>query len=164
MAARIRTYGDPILSRRTNEVQLFDESLAGLVDSMFDAMRAKAAVGLAANQIGVDARVFVYQVNGTSGVVINPEIGNLEGTASFEEGCLSLPGIRATLERPASLVVLGVDVNGAEICFDADGFLARVIQHEMDHLDGVLILDRLAPGERADALVRWRNLQAARSN
>ncbi|MBX7270062.1 peptide deformylase [Micromonospora sp. Llam7] len=152
-ARPITRYGTPVLHRRCAEVTVFDDALAQLVEDMFASMYAAHGVGLAANQIGVDARVFVVDCADASGAhtiahVVNPVLHLPEerDLVVESEGCLSVPGQHAELARCATAVVTGVDVHGAPIRLDGTGTLARCFQHEVDHLDGLAYVERL-PGK-----------------
>lgn len=160
----VRIFGDPVLRTRAEEVTEFDETLATLVDDMLDTMDDADGVGLAANQIGVTRRVFVYdcshEVTGARGHIINPvwePVG--EEKQVGPEGCLSIPEISKDTERYQKVVVRGVDKQGEPIEFECDGLLARCVQHETDHLDGVLFLQRLAPALRKEAMAEIRNAE-----
>jgi peptide deformylase len=156
----IRTFGDPVLRQRAREVEAVTEVHRALARDMLDTMRAAPGVGLAGPQVGVLERIFVWEVGDQHGVVINPVIvARSDETVSQEEGCLSLPGIAYEVERSYALVVEGIDEHGAPLRIEAEEFLARVFQHEIDHLDGVLFIDRLAEPERRQAL-RTLRLQA----
>ena len=153
----VRFFGDPVLTSRADEVTDFDESLATLVDDMFDTMEDAGGVGLAGNQIGVLRRVFVFDCShvdgGLRGHVINPvwePIG--EETQTGTEGCLSIPDVSADTTRYETVRLSGRDKDGNPIGIVASGLLARCIQHETDHLDGVLFLKRLDPAERKAAM------------
>ena len=145
---RIVIYGDPVLRRKADEVTSFDDSLRALVADMFETSRAYNGVGLAANQIGVSQRVFIVDVpvDGAARerfAVINPVLDRREGKEAGEEGCLSIPGIFEEVTRATSLRLRGFDEHGKPIERMVEGYLARAIQHEADHLDGVLFTDRL---------------------
>lgn len=153
----VRIFGDPVLTSRAAEVTDFDEPLAVLVDDMFDTMEAAGGVGLAANQVGVLRRVFVFDCShsdgGLRGHIINPvwePIG--EQMQSGGEGCLSIPGVKAETTRYEQVTLSGADIHGNSVALIASGLLARCIQHETDHLDGILFLKRLAPEERKAAM------------
>lgn len=154
----IRLFGDPVLITKADEVTEFDSSLANLVDDMMETMAHHNGVGLAANQVGVTRRVFVFDCSDDagkplSGHVVNPVWEPLsEATVTDAEGCLSIPGVRKDTERFAHVRVTGQDVTGKSIEIVADGLLARCIQHETDHLDGVLFLKRLEPELRKEAM------------
>ncbi|GAB2605751.1 peptide deformylase [Streptomyces capparidis] len=145
----LRLLGDPVLRRPCAEVTAFDGRLAELVESMFASMYAADGVGLAANQIGVASRVFVYDCPDDEdrrhlGHVVNPRLVAVDGvTVTGEEGCLSVPGVRAGTPRYDEAVVEGVDVRGEPVRVHGTGFFARCLQHECDHLDGGVFLDRL---------------------
>ncbi|MEU1884905.1 peptide deformylase [Micromonospora sp. WMMD987] len=146
----ITRYGTPVLHRRCAEVTDFDDALAQLVADMFASMYAAHGVGLAANQIGVDARVFVVDCPDATGAhtvatVINPVLHLPEHRelVTDSEGCLSVPGQHADLARCATATVTGFDLHGREIRLDGTGTLARCFQHEVDHLDGLAYVDRL---------------------
>jgi peptide deformylase len=148
----IRTFGDPILRTRANEVEKPGDIHRRLVKDMIDTMRAAPGVGLAAPQVGVLERIFVWEVDEEFGAVFNPRIaGHSKQTIEDEEGCLSLPGLAFPVVRAASVVVEGTDENGAPVRLEAADLLARVCQHEIDHLDGVLFIDRLPEDLRKEA-------------
>lgn len=149
----IRIYPDPVLRTRADEVTVFDADLARLVDDMVETMRRHRGAGLAAPQVGVLRRVFVYECGGRSGHLINPvwrAVG--DGLQTDPEGCLSIPDIRAECTRHLDVVADGLDVTGAPITVSATEILARCVQHETDHLDGRLFLSRLTPDLRKDAM------------
>lgn len=157
----IRMFGDPVLTTRAEEVTDFDETLATLVADMLDTMDHAEGVGLAANQIGVTRRVFVFDCehvdNGLRGHIVNPvwePVGEEMQTGS--EGCLSIPGISQDTERHNTVRVSGQDLRGNPISLVASGLMARCIQHETDHLDGVLFLRRLSPELRKEAMAEIR--------
>ncbi len=163
---RICITGEPVLHTRAKEVEVFDDELRQLVADMYDTMDKAPGVGLAAPQIGVDLRVFGYDYddaegNERRGVVINPvlEIGPIADEPADEdteiEGCLSVPGERFPLKRAESAKVTGVDLDQNPIKIEAEGWFARIMQHEFDHLDGKLYVDRLAqPWKRlADEII-----------
>ncbi|MDO5730208.1 peptide deformylase [Corynebacterium sphenisci] len=158
MAIRdIRLFGDPALTSRAEEITVFDERLDRLAGDLLDTMDAGGGVGLAANQIGVLRRVFAYDCDGRRGVLVNPRwepVG--EDTVVEEEGCLSIPGVAADAERYARVRATGQDPSGTPVRIEAAGLLARCIQHEADHLDGVLFLRRLEPAARRAAMARVR--------
>jgi peptide deformylase len=148
----IRKFGDPVLKQRSRAVEEIDGALARLVDTMYDTMYDASGVGLAAPQVGVQRRLFTYDVGEGPEVLINPEIVESSGEWAFEEGCLSIPGYAFEVVRPRVVTVRGLDLEGNERTFEADDYLGRVMQHELDHLDGVLMLDRLDPDVRKQAL------------
>lgn len=155
----IRIFGDPVLKRAAREVSEIDGSFAKLVDTMFTTMYDAPGVGLAAPQIGVQQRFFVYDIGDDPRVVINPTVVEAEGEWTYEEGCLSIPGLTFEIVRPKVVTVRGIDLDGNEIVVQGDELLGRVFLHEIDHLDGVLMLDRLSDVERRAALREWRTLE-----
>ncbi len=159
----IRLFGDPALKQRSREVGELDGELAGLVDAMYETMYENIGVGLAAAQIGVLKRLFTYDVGGGPRAIINPEIVEADGEVVFDEGCLSIPELRFEIVRPQKITLRGVDLHGQEIVIEDDEFLARALQHEMDHLDGVLLLDRLEPADRKRALRALRDRELVAS-
>ena len=150
---RIRTFGDPVLRERARDAERVDDVHRRLIRDMLETMRAAPGVGLAGPQVGVLERVFVWEVEDRHGALINPVIVERSPeTVREDEGCLSLPGLLYPVERARRVRVEGLDENGALVSIEADDLLARVFQHEVDHLDGVLFVDRLPDDLRRDAL------------
>jgi peptide deformylase len=157
VALDIRKFGDPVLKTRAEPVQSFDESLLRLTKDMLATMRDNEGVGLAATQVGRLKRVFVAAIEDDEYVVVNPVLtGISETTETATEGCLSIPGIQVDVERPTAVTISGQDVSGKPLQIEASDLLARVLQHEVDHLDGVLILDRTDRESRKAAMREWR--------
>ena len=157
MALDIRTFGDPVLKTPATPVESFDESLVRLTQDMLATMRDKEGVGLAANQVGRLKRVLVAALEDEEFVIVNPVLLERSETTETEpEGCLSIPGIQVDVERPVAVSVSGQDLSGKPLRVDASDLLARVLQHEVDHLDGVLILDRTDRQSRKAAMREWR--------
>ena len=157
MALEVKTFGDPVLKTRAARVKEFDDALLRLTEEMLVTMREREGVGLAANQVGRLRRVLVAGIEEDEYVLINPVIeARSDETEVLAEGCLSIPGIQVDVERPVAVTVSGQDAAGEELRFEAEGLLARVFQHEIDHLDGVLILDRTDRESRKAALREWR--------
>jgi len=159
----VRVYGDPVLRTRARAVEVFDEALADEVRRMGDLMNDALGIGLAATQLGVMHRVLVYRVEPDAplGVLINPVLEwSGDELEMLEEGCLSLPGVGVDVERPVNVRVRAVDEHGEPLTVEASGLEARVIQHEMDHLDGVLILDRTSRDQRKQAMRAMREHRA----
>jgi peptide deformylase len=157
----VRKFGDPVLKSRAAEVTEFDDGLRAEVDRMGLLMDDAVGVGLAANQVGLLRRFFVYRVDedGPIQALANPVItwsSDLEET--FEEGCLSLPQVVVDVTRPAEIRVSAQDRFGESVELEAEGLEARIIQHELDHLDGVLIIDRTTRGQRREAMRNLREL------
>ncbi|WP_181766822.1 peptide deformylase [Streptomyces albidus (ex Kaewkla and Franco 2022)] len=160
-ARPITVVGNPVLHKECQDVTAFDEDLASLIDDMFASQRAAEGVGLAANQIGVDLKVFVYDCVDDEGVrhvgaVCNPVLDELPAERrsldDSNEGCLSVPGAYESLARPDYAIVRGQDAEGEPIAVEGTGYFARCLQHETDHLYGYLYIDRLSKRERKDAL------------
>ncbi|MGH2818887.1 MAG: peptide deformylase [Actinomycetota bacterium] len=155
---RIRTFGDPGLRQRAREVDKITDVHRRLVEDMLETMRAAPGVGLAAPQVGVQERIFVWEVDDEHGAVVNPVIvESSDEEAVYEEGCLSVPGLYCEVSRPARIEVRGLDLDGNLLSMSLDEFSARVWQHEIDHLDGVLFIDRLPPEGRREALATLRS-------
>lgn len=148
----VRTYGDPVLKQVAPEVDEVDGSLARLVEDMVETMYQSEGAGLAAPQVGVQKRLFVYDVGEGPEALINPTIVELDGEWYHDEGCLSIPGLRLGIVRPNRVHLTGYGIDGEERTLEADEFLGRVFQHEVDHLDGVLMLERLDDDTRRQAL------------
>ncbi len=162
--AHVRKFGDPVLRTQARPVEVIDDALRAEIKRMGELMNDALGVGLAATQLGVLHRLLVYRVQQQSPVnaLINPEIewhGDEEEIA--EEGCLSLPAVLVEVERPVHVRVRALNDTGEEVVVEASGLEARVIQHEMDHLDGVLILDRTTREQRKEAMRALREAQAA---
>jgi peptide deformylase len=156
--AQIRQYPDPALRLTANEIVDFDDDLRRLADRMIGLMHDAHGVGLAATQVGILRRLFVFE-QGEDGAraVVNPHIVERgDETASDTEGCLSLQGVRVPVERATRLTLEGKDPNGEDVRWELEGLGARVVQHELDHLDGVLIIDRTDDASRKQALAILR--------
>ena len=157
--AQIRQYPDKVLKMRAREVERFDDDLARLAEKMSRLMHDARGVGLAATQVGVLQRLFVCQLAGDDEVttIVNPEITNRSrSTEIADEGCLSLQGVLVAVERSAEVTIEGQDVSGAPLKLELEEMDARVVQHELDHLDGVLMLERTDDESRKDALATLR--------
>ena len=152
----IHVLGSPILRQHSSDVPAVDDELRRLVADMFETMDAAKGIGLAANQVGVARRVAVVGVDDDRFALINPRIVETEGRATAEEGCLSIPEIYADVSRPDRIIVEALDANGAPFRKEASGLMARAIQHEIDHLDGILFLDHLSLIKRQMLLAKWR--------
>jgi peptide deformylase len=158
----IRKYGDPVLKSRATQVDRYDEALSNQVSRMGGVMSDAMGVGLAAPQVGVSQRLLVYRVGQDAPLIAlaNPEVEwSSEDEETLEEGCLSIPGIQVDVDRPVHVRVRGRDENGDERLVEASGLEARVIQHEIDHLDGVLILDRTSREQRKEAIRTLREME-----
>jgi peptide deformylase len=160
---QIRLMGDPVLREVATPVERVTDEVRALIADMFDTMYAEDGVGLAAPQVGLGQRVIVVdprEEHVTPFALVNPRI--LEVGAELdraEEGCLSIPGLKEIVERPSTVVVEGLGVSGESVRIAAEGLLARILQHEVDHLDGILFLDRVSPLKRKLLLNRWQKVK-----
>jgi peptide deformylase len=152
----IRTFPDPVLRTPAADVVAFDEDLARLVEDMLDTMYEAPGVGLAAPQIGISKRLFVADVGEGPFVMVNPELVEQEDSWTFEEGCLSVPGRFWEISRPAFARARGFDLDGEPVEYEGEELMGRVLQHELDHLDGVLLLEHLARRTKKQALRELR--------
>jgi peptide deformylase len=160
--AHIRRFGDPVLKSRAAQVDKFDQALQDQIERMASLMHDALGIGLAAPQIGVSQQLLVYRVGPDGPVIplINPTIEWTSDEAeAAEEGCLSIPGILVDVERPVYVRVHALDENGDDRVVEASGLEARVIQHEVDHLNGVLILDRTTKDQRKEAIRALRDAE-----
>jgi len=153
--AHVRKFGDPVLRSKARPIEVFDDALRDEISRMAALMHDSMGIGLAATQVGTLHRVLVYRVEHDSPInaLINPELEwSGKEKETMEEGCLSLPGVHVDVERPVDVRVRAQDAHGEQIVVEASGLEARVIQHEMDHLNGVLILDRTPRDQRKEAM------------
>lgn len=161
----IRLVGDPVLRQPASEVTEIDDRLVRLAEDMVATMYEAPGIGLAAPQVGVQKRLFVYDLHDEQGahVIVNPVISETRGEWVYEEGCLSVPDLSWEIVRPKEVHLTGVDLHGKEVSVDADELLARMFQHEVDHLDGILLLERLDhdQAKQAKRVLRDRALAAA---
>jgi len=162
----IRLYGDPALRQMTTPIEDIDGKVAALAETMIETMYEAPGSGLAANQVGVQKRLFVYDRGDGPVVVVNPVIVESDGEWTFEEGCLSVPGLSWEITRANAIHLVGYDLDGNEIDVEADEFEGRIFQHEMDHLDGVLLIERLDDDQRKEAkkILRRRTMMTTVSN
>jgi peptide deformylase len=160
----IRLFGDPVLRTQADPVVSFDRDLRRLVTDLEDTVREPGRAGVAAPQIGVSLRVFAYHVDGVVGHLVNPALSGFSGTQDDEEGCLSVPGLAFPTPRAMHVVARGQDQHGEPVVIEGSGFLARALQHETDHLDGVLYIDTLTGDVRRQALRELRRVRPARSS
>jgi peptide deformylase len=152
----IHLLGSPVLREPSAAVPEVTDEVRRLVDDMFETMDGAEGVGLAANQIGMAVRVAVVDAEGSRIAMINPTIAEASGKAREEEGCLSIPDVYGEVTRPERIVLEATDQHGAPYRLEAAGLLARAIQHEIDHLDGILFLDRLSPMKRRLLVAKYR--------
>ena len=148
--------GSPVLRSRSEEIPQVDEGVQRFIDDLFETMDAAKGIGLAANQVGVTRRVAVVAVEGERLAMVNPVIVSAEGRSRAEEGCLSIPELYGEVTRPERIVLEAIDREGAPFRRELDGLLARAVQHEIDHLDGILFLDHLSMLKRQLLLARWK--------
>lgn len=158
----IRTFGDPVLRQVAVDVENIDDSVLRLVEDMIETMYEAPGVGLAAPQVGVQKRIFVYDIGDGPVTVLNPRITEASGEWIYEEGCLSVPGLFWPIIRPNHVLLEGIDVDGKPFQREGSELLGRVFQHEVDHLDGVLLLERLTPEQHKEAMkiLRSRSLNS----
>lgn len=148
--------GSPVLRQESAEVEEINGETRQLVEDLFDTMRAADGIGLAANQIGLATRVAVVEVDDDRVILINPTITSIEGKDTAEEGCLSIPDIFADVDRPLNVSIETTTLDGNRISVDATELKARAIQHEIDHLNGILFFDRLSPLKRRMLMAKWK--------
>ncbi len=155
--SQVRQYGDPVLRMKANEVSSFDDELVRVAERMIELMHDADGIGLAATQVGILRRLFVFSRDDEDIVLVNPVLTRTGGPVeSSEEGCLSLGTVRVPVERPTEVAIEGRDVTGAPVAFELEGISARCVQHELDHLDGTLTIDRTDDASRRDALRQLR--------
>lgn len=154
----IRIIGDPVLKQMTQPITEIDGKLAQLADDMLHTMYDVPGIGLAAPQVGIQKRLFVYDLDDTPGVLINPEIAESEGEWTYSEGCLSIPGLYFEITRPKQVLVRGLDIHGNQVELELDDLWGRLMQHELDHLDGTLMVEHLTDPQRQAAKKRLREL------
>lgn len=159
----IRVVGDPVLRAAAAEITDIDGRLVKLADDMLETMYEAPGLGLAAPQVGVGKRLFVYDLDperrGDPKVLVNPQIVESRGEWAYEEGCLSIPGLSFEIIRPKEVHLVGRDLDGNEVSIEADELTARLFQHELDHLDGVLMTERMDPDTKKTALREIRSLR-----
>ena len=147
----IRVFGDPVLRKIAEDVKSIDGDLVSTCQRMLDAMYQAPGIGLAAPQVGISKRFFVYDYGNGPQVLINPVIQESDGEWEFEEGCLSVPGLSWNIIRPKTILIAGYDLDGNDIAIEADELESRLYQHEMDHLDGKLLLEYLDNEQKLEA-------------
>jgi peptide deformylase len=162
MEQKIRTFGDPVLKAKASLVADIDGKLLDIVDDMFDSLyTTDSGVALAAPQIGVQKQIVVWDTDDEASAIINPVIVESDGEFVYSEGCLSIPDLYADILRPNRVLVRGISLDGNEIEFEVDEFMGRLFQHEIDHLNGILMFDRMTPDQRKEALIEYRRMQEA---
>ena len=158
MAYDIRTFGDPVLTAVAEQVENIDGKIIRLTQAMLQAMYKAPGLGLAAPQIGVQKQIFVYDIDGEPITLLNPRIVESRGEWVYDEGCLSIPGLYVDMLRPKEVLLEAVDLNGNTIQVEADELLARLFQHELDHLNGVLMFDRMTTEQREEAMRAYQKI------
>lgn len=159
MAREIRTFGDPVLKTPAAAITNIDGKVVRLVDDMFDTLYSSdSGIGLAAPQIGVQKQIFVWEIDDVPMVVINPEIVESSGEWLYDEGCLSIPGLYVEMLRPNEVLMRGLDLDGNVVEIEANELMGRLFQHEVDHLQGVLMFDRMTADQRKEALAEYRRI------
>ena len=157
---KVRVFGDPVLRKVADEITEVDGKLVRLVDDMLETMYAEPGIGLAAPQVGVQRRLFVYDVGEGPEAIVNPVISESRGEWVYEEGCLSVPGLFWEIVRPKEIHLTGYDLDGNEVSIEADELLSRLFQHELDHLEGIMLIDHLDAETRKVALKTLRERYA----
>jgi len=160
MAHEIRTFGDPVLKTKASQVTEINGKVARLVDDMFDTLyESDTGIALAAPQIGVQKQIVVWDIEDQPMAIINPVVVESDGEWVYNEGCLSIPELYVDIVRPNSVLVRGFTIDGNEIEIEADELMGRMFQHEIDHLEGVLMFERMTPEQRKEAMAEYRRLQ-----
>jgi peptide deformylase len=160
MSHQIRTFGDPVLKSQAAAVTDVDGRIVRLVDDMFDTLvDSENGLALAAPQIGIRKQVVVWDFGDDPLAIINPEIVESDGEWVYDEGCLSIPGLYVEIARPKQVLVRGVDLDGEIVEYEADELEARMFQHEIDHLQGVLMFERMTAEQRKEALAEYRRIE-----
>ena len=162
MSYQIRVLGDPVLRQEALPIENIDGRVVRMVKDMVPVMYEAEGIGLAAPQVGIQKRLLVYDMGEGPQTLVNPQITESDGEWAFEEGCLSVPGLSFDIIRPKQVHLVGRDLEGNEVSIEADELLSRLFQHELDHLDGILLLDHLDRDQRKAALSRWREIQSLR--
>ncbi len=162
MAYEIRTYGDPVLKSQASAITEINGKVARLIDDMFDTLYdSDSGLALAAPQIGVQKQIVVWDIDDQAMALINPVVVESDGEWVYSEGCLSIPELYVDIVRPNAVLVRGLDIDGNEVEIEASELMGRMFQHEIDHLNGVLMFERMTPDQRKDAMVEYRKLQEA---
>ena len=159
MAHQIRIFGDPVLKTQAAPIADIDGKLVQLADEMLQVMYDAPGLGLAAPQVGIQKQLFVYDVGEGPRTLVNPTIAESSGEWVYEEGCLSIPGLYVEIVRPKEVLLVGRDLDGNEVQIEADELTARLFQHELDHLHGTLMFERMTPEQRKAAMIEWRKMQ-----
>jgi peptide deformylase len=160
MSHEIRTFGDPVLKTQATAVTEINGKVARLVDDMFDTLYdSDTGLALAAPQIGVQKQIVVWDIDDEPMALINPVVVESDGEFVYSEGCLSIPELYVDILRPNQVLVRGLTLDGDEVEIEASELMGRMFQHEIDHLNGVLMFDRMTPDQRKEAMAEYRRLQ-----
>lgn len=159
MAYEVRTYGDPVLNGVAETVENIDGKVVRLTQAMLQTMYTVPGIGLAAPQIGVQRQIFVYDLGDRPVTLINPRIVESSGEWVYDEGCLSIPGLYVEMVRPKEVLLEAVDLDGNDVRIEADELLARLFQHELDHLNGILMFERMTPDQREEAMRAYARIE-----
>lgn len=159
MAHQIRIFGDPVLKTQAAPITDIDGKLVQLAEEMLQVMYDAPGLGLAAPQVGIQKQLFVYDVGEGPRTLVNPTIAESSGEWVYDEGCLSIPGLYVEIVRPKLVLLTGRDLDGNEVQIEADELTARLFQHELDHLTGTLMFERMTPEQRREAMAEWRRMQ-----
>ncbi len=164
MSYEIRTFGDPVLKTPAAKVTDIDGKTVRQVEAMFDALYdSDGGIGLAAPQVGIQKQIFVWEMDDEPMVIVNPEIVESGGEWVYDEGCLSIPGLYVEMVRPKDVLMRGLSIDGDEIEIEATELMGRLFQHELDHLHGVLMFDRMQPEQRKEAMAEYVRLSEQRA-
>ena len=159
MTYKIRTFGDPVLKSEAAPITEIDGKVIRIVEEMFDTLYdSDSGIGLAAPQVGIQRQIFVWDMDDEPMVILNPEIVESDGEWVYDEGCLSIPGLYIEMTRPNWVLMRGIDLDGNTIEIEADELEGRLFQHELDHLKGVLMFDRMQPEQRKQAIAEYQRL------
>ena len=165
MSYQIRTFGDPVLASQAAAVTDIDGKVVRIVEEMFDTLYdSDSGIGLAAPQVGIQRQIFVWDMDDEPMVILNPTIVESDCEWVYDEGCLSIPGLYVEMTRPKTVLMKGIDMSGNEISLEADELEARLFQHELDHLNGVLMFDRMQPEQRKQAIAEYKKLSEQASS
>ena len=159
MSYQIRTFGDPVLASQAAAVTDIDGKVVRIVEEMFDTLYdSDSGIGLAAPQVGIQRQIFVWDMDDEPMVILNPTIVESDGEWVYDEGCLSIPGLYVEMTLPKTVLMKGIDMNGNEISLEADELEARLFQHESDHMNGVLMFNRMKNEQRKQAIAEYKKL------
>ncbi len=159
MILSTKRYPNPILRKKAFDVKKIDEKIKKIANDMIETVEATNGLGLAGNQVGILKRLIVVRINKKPYVIINPKIISTSGIEELSEGCLSFPGLFGNIKRAANVTFKGLNISGDEIKGEVSGLTARAVQHEINHLDGILFIDNMEKNERKNAMASWRKIR-----